>query len=327
MLGQIYPLIDSLQKSAGSLALLQESLLAAATREADERVQSSRTTAIVLLGLCLLAGGGVYWNVRSVNKLLREFSGEMGQVTGQVASAAMQVSTSSQALARGATEQAASIAETSSSSEEINIMAHKSAEGARVASLKMEEAAQRVGEANVALEKMVNSMDAINASSEKISKIIKVIDEIAFQTNILALNAAVEAARAGEAGMGFAVVAGEVRNLAQRCAEAARDTAGLIAESIAMSHEGRGRFEQVKEAISCITGSAEQVRILINQVSAGSQEQQRGVEQVTRAIAQVEKVTQANAASAEENAAAGTELDTQSELLNSIVRRLSVLVS
>jgi methyl-accepting chemotaxis protein/methyl-accepting chemotaxis protein-1 (serine sensor receptor) len=250
----------------------------------------------------------------------------MRHVTDHVATAASQVTSSSRTLAQGAAQQANSIEETSSSSEEINIMAQQSAEGAQLASAKMEEAAGRVGEANLCLRQMIDSMEAINASSCKISKIIKVIDEIAFQTNILALNAAIEAARAGEAGMGFAVVADEVRNLAQRCAVAARDTAGLIEESVAMSQAGRSKFDQVQRAIRYTTENAEEAKRLVESVSTASQEQRRGVDQVARAIAQVERVTQANAASAEESATAGLELDAQSESLRNIVERLVALV-
>ena len=144
-----------------------------------------------------------------------------------------------------------------------------------------------------------------HASSDKISKIIKTIDEIAFQTNILALNAAVEAARAGEAGMGFAVVADEVRNLAQRCAQAAKDTAGLIEESIAKSNDGKPKLDQVAKAIAAITEDSGKVKTLVDEVSLGSQEQARGLEQISKAIAQMEQVTQKTAASAEERSAAG----------------------
>jgi methyl-accepting chemotaxis protein/methyl-accepting chemotaxis protein-1 (serine sensor receptor) len=326
MLGKIYPLIGSLDKVAEKLAAEQQGLLKAASQEAQTRVAASRGVAFVLLGLCLVAGCGVYWTVRGVTLTLSEFAGEMTDVTHQVAAAAAQISSSSRTLAQGASEQAASLEDTSSSSEEINIMSHKSAEGSQLASEKMEEAAGRVSEANRTLQQMMNSMEAINSSSDKISKIIKVIDEIAFQTNILALNAAVEAARAGEAGMGFAVVADEVRSLAQRCTQAARDTAGLIEESIAMSQDGKGKFEQVTQAIRSITESATEARLLVDGVCRSSQEQTRGVEQVSRAIAQVEQVTQSNAASAEENATAGHELCAQSELLKNIVGRLNALV-
>jgi methyl-accepting chemotaxis protein len=143
-------------------------------------------------------------------------------------------------------------------------------------------------------------MNDINASSDRISKIIKVIDEIAFQTNILALNAAVEAARAGEAGMGFAVVADEVRNLAQRCAQAARDTAGMIEDSIAKSNDGKSKLDLVVTAIDSINESAAKVKHLVDQVSSGSVEQSRAIEQVAGAIVQMEKVTQSTAANAEQ---------------------------
>ena len=205
-------------------------------------------------------------------------------------------------------------------------MARQSAASSKMAAEKMEEAAQRIDGANLSLRQMVSSMDAISASSDKISRIIKVIDEIAFQTNILALNAAVEAARAGEAGLGFAVVAGEVRNLAQRCAQAARDTAGLIEESIAMSQDGKGKFAQVVQAILSISESASQVKILVDGINVSSQEQTRRVEEAAEAISQVEKVTHANAASAHQGAAAGEELNAQSAALKNIVENLAALV-
>jgi methyl-accepting chemotaxis protein/methyl-accepting chemotaxis protein-1 (serine sensor receptor) len=169
-------------------------------------------------------------------------------------------------------------------------------------------------------------MGEINASSDKISKIIKVIDEIAFQTNILALNAAVEAARAGEAGMGFAVVADEVRNLAQRCAQAARDTAVLIEESITKSNDGKQKVDEVAKAIHTITEQFSQVKTLVDEVHLGSQEQSRGIEQIGRAIVQMEQVTQKAAASAEESASAAEELNAQSAGLKDIVGRLNAIV-
>ena len=169
-------------------------------------------------------------------------------------------------------------------------------------------------------------MRDINASSEKIAKIIRVIDEIAFQTNILALNAAVEAARAGEAGMGFAVVADEVRNLAQRCAQAARDTATMIEESIAKSGEGRIKLEQVAQAIHGITENSTGVKVLIDRLQVSSGEQARGAQQISEAVAQVQRVTQTTAANAEETASAGEELSTQSAVLKNLVGRLEELV-
>jgi methyl-accepting chemotaxis protein/methyl-accepting chemotaxis protein-1 (serine sensor receptor) len=169
-------------------------------------------------------------------------------------------------------------------------------------------------------------MNDINASSDRISKIIKVIDEIAFQTNILALNAAVEAARAGEAGMGLAVVADEVRNLAQRCAQAARDTAGMIEDSIAKSNDGKSKLDLVVTAIDSINESAAKVKHLVDQVSSGSVEQSRAIEQVAGAIVQMEKVTQSTAANAEQSASASQELSAQSEAVRGIVTRLAGMV-
>jgi methyl-accepting chemotaxis protein len=179
---------------------------------------------------------------------------------------------------------------------------------------------------NQRLEEAVSSMDEINRSSGKISKIIKVIDEIAFQTNILALNAAVEAARAGEAGMGFAVVAEEVRNLAQRSAQAAMDTAELIQDSIAKSNSGKTRVDQVGTAIHAITEDSAKIKILADEVTAGSQEQSRGLDQIARSITQIDTVTQASAASAEESAAAAEELSAQSEALKDLVARLNAAI-
>jgi methyl-accepting chemotaxis protein/methyl-accepting chemotaxis protein-1 (serine sensor receptor) len=290
------------------------------------RVARSKTVIFSLVVFCALAGCGVYWIVRTVTNTLRSIAAHMGDVTHEVAAAASQISESSQTLAQGATEQAASLQDTSSSSEEINITSQKSAEGSRLAAEKMAEAAQSVAQANRTLSQMMTSMEAINSSSNRISRIIKVIDEIAFQTNILALNAAVESARAGEAGMGFAVVADEVRNLAQRCTEAARDTARLIEESIVLSQEGKARFNEVTQAIDNITRSAAEARSFVDGVTVTCHEQTRGIEHIVNAILQVDKVTQSTAASAEQNAAAGEALSSQSAALKEMAGRLIALV-
>jgi methyl-accepting chemotaxis protein/methyl-accepting chemotaxis protein-1 (serine sensor receptor) len=170
-------------------------------------------------------------------------------------------------------------------------------------------------------------MGEINAQSGRISKIIKTIDEIAFQTNILALNAAVEAARAGEAGMGFAVVADEVRNLAQRAAQAAKDTSSLIEESISKSNDGKTKVDQVASAIQSLTEEAATIKTLVDEVNLGSQEQARGIEQIVKAISQMEQVTQKTAANAEESASAAEELTAQSETVKDVVGRLTSMVS
>ena len=208
-------------------------------------------------------------------------------------------------MPQGASEQAASLEETSASTEEIASITRKNADHALQVAGLMQQSEQGASEVNQTLDRMVEKMKEIDASSNKIARIIKVIDEIAFQTNILALNAAVEAARAGEAGLGFAVVADEVRNLAQRCAQAARDTALLIEDSIATSRDGNERLDQMAGAVRAMTENSLRVKSLVDEVNLGSQEQARGMEQISRAVLQMEKVTQQTAAGAEQSAAAG----------------------
>jgi methyl-accepting chemotaxis protein len=283
-------------------------------------------TGLTLLTVALAVAALVGWSVHDVNRKLRHTAAELKQGAEQVVSAASQVATSSQSLSQGATEQAASLEETSASMEEMASMTRKNAENASQAATLVTGVAQQVEESNAALAGMVTSMSAIRESSNKVAKIIKTIDEIAFQTNILALNAAVEAARAGEAGMGFAVVADEVRNLAQRSAQAAKDTATLIEESIARSQEGATKVEQVATAISTITTSVTQVKAIVQEVREASRQQTQGIDQVSQAITQMEKVTQTTAATAEESAAASEELNAQAEGSMAVVHDLEAMV-
>ncbi len=205
-------------------------------------------------------------------------------------------------------------------------MAHKNAENSQAANTLVMHAQQEFAQTNASLESMIGAMADIKESSDKVAKIIKVIDEIAFQTNILALNAAVEAARAGEAGMGFAVVADEVRNLAQRCAQAARDTAALIEESIARSNDGQVKVDHVAVAIRTITEESGKIKTLVDEVTLGSQHQTRGIDQIAKALIQMEQVTQQSAANAEESAAASEELTAQASTLMQVAHQLSILV-
>ena len=299
----------------------------ATSTEATAAANSAWWMTIVVAVLALVLGICLSWYmVAALNKEMHRAVTELTEGADQIAGAASQVSASSQSLAQGSSEQAASIEETSASSEEINSMARKNTDNSRSMAALVTESQEMFTRTNRQLEEMVVSMDEINQSSDKISKIIKVIDEIAFQTNILALNAAVEAARAGEAGMGFAVVADEVRNLAQRSAQAAKDTAALIEESISKSNGGKVKVDQVATAIRAITEDSRKIKTLVDEVTLGSEEQSRGLDQIAKAISQMEQVTQTTAANAEESAAAAEELNAQSEALKDVVVHLNAMV-
>ncbi|MEO8127778.1 MAG: methyl-accepting chemotaxis protein [Bryobacteraceae bacterium] len=294
---------------------------------ATKAAASGRTWLIIVLFIAVFGGAAIAFLIlRSTNSDLKKAVDELGQGAEEVTGAAAQISSGSQSLAQGTSEQAASLEETSSSSQEMAAMTKKNADSSREAANLMSIVDQRVLAANETLAEMVVSMGEITSSSDRISKIIKVIDEIAFQTNILALNAAVEAARAGEAGMGFAVVAEEVRNLAQRSAQAAKDTAALIEESIGRSSEGRTKLGKVEQAIRSITESSQKVKALVDDVNLSSTEQARGSEQIANAITQMEHVTQQAAASAEESAAAGEEMAAQARAMLAVVGRLRAMV-
>ena len=319
---QVLPRAAETQRAVNEIKQLERDRIAEAAERGHAAIVTSRWIMGVLVALCVLIGCGVMVLVRRSTGELKRMAGELNESTSQIAGASAQVASSSQSLAQGASEQAASLEETSASAEEITSMTRKNADNSRVAAEVMATVDRHVKDGNRTIESMVLSMHEISESSGKISKIIKVIDEIAFQTNILALNAAVEAARAGEAGMGFAVVADEVRNLAQRSAQAAKDTAGLIEESISKSAQGGEKLQQVTSVMGSITESAAKVKMLVDEVHLGSQEQARGIEQISKAVSQMEQVTQGAAANAEQGASASEELSAHAQSLTEIVNRL-----
>jgi methyl-accepting chemotaxis protein len=263
---------------------------------------------------------------RSIVGAIRRIIAGLTDGSHQVNAAASQVAAASQQLAEGASEQASSLEETSSALEEMAAMTRTNAGNAKQANELASQARQAADEGDRTMVKLNDAMTGINESSGKISKIIKVIEEIAFQTNLLALNAAVEAARAGEHGKGFAVVADEVRNLAQRSAQAAKETTSLIEDAVNRSREGTQVAGDVGKALSAIVGDVSKVSGLIDAIAKASDEQAQGVEQVNTAVSQMDKVTQQNASGAEESASAAEELSAQAQTLDGMVGELIAMV-
>jgi methyl-accepting chemotaxis protein/methyl-accepting chemotaxis protein-1 (serine sensor receptor) len=323
---KLQPRLDGIATEAASLVEEQNKEMAATSVLAESRASEMRMLTIGMAMIALVVGCIVLWVVRQANRLLERMATRMSESADRVAKASAQVSGASRSLSQGAAQQATSLEETSASAEEIVSITRKNADHTIIVAGLMQESERGTAEVNQTLDQMILKMKEIDASSNKIARIIQVIDEIAFQTNILALNAAVEAARAGEAGLGFAVVADEVRNLAQRCAQAARDTAGLIQESIETSHDGDAHLDKVAEKIRSTTERSTRVKSLVDEVSLGSQEQARGMEQISKAILQMERVTQSNAAGAEQTAAAGSKLEDHAREMRELVQEMHQMV-
>ena len=296
-------------------------------QNAASSLSMSSTVMIAGLVTALIVGAVLAFIITfSITKPINLVIAGLTEGAEQVVSAASQVSTASQSLAEGATEQAAGLEETSSSLEEMASMTRQNADNAQQAKVLAKETNSYASEGSRAMDRMSEAMKEIQKSSDETAKIIKVIDEIAFQTNLLALNAAVEAARAGEAGKGFAVVAEEVRNLAMRSAEAAKNTSSMIEESVKNSRNGVEISNEVSQKLSDIGTAAGKVDSFIEEIAVASQEQSQGIDQINTAVTQMDKVTQTNAANAEESASASEELNGQAEQMIQIVYELQKMV-
>ncbi|HUO08449.1 MAG TPA: methyl-accepting chemotaxis protein [Phycisphaerae bacterium] len=276
----------------------------------------------ILLAVSLLG----FFIGRGIVKPLRNVAAALAANSDQARATATQVSSSSQSIAQGASEQAAALEETTSALQEISSMTKNNADTARKAAQLATDAQTSANRGAGSMQSMSKAIGDIEKSAAETAKIIKVIDEIAFQTNLLALNAAVEAARAGEAGKGFAVVAEEVRNLAIRSADAAKNTASLIESSVTSARNGVTIATEVAKSLDEITGASDKVNSLVAEIAAASNEQAQGIDQVNTAVAEMDKVTQSNAAGAEQSAAAAEELSSQAGQLRSVVDDLVQLV-
>lgn len=244
---------------------------------------------------------------------------QINLASDQVNSGSQQVSNGAQALSQGATEQASSIEELSATISEISSQVKNNAANSANASSKVVEVSSGIGQSNAQMQNMIAAMGQISSTSSEIGKIIKTIEDIAFQTNILALNAAVEAARAGAAGKGFAVVADEVRNLASKSAEAAKNTTALIESSISAVKSGTQIADKTAQALTAVVGGANEITGLVEQISNATGEQANSIAQISQGIDQVSAVVQTNSATAEESAAASEELSGQAQLLKALV--------
>jgi len=333
--GQFYGMLHLGMSKDRLNRVMQES-----AQQAEEGLKAARAlydtakvrilwTGLLIVTICLAGMGALLgWLIRSkLTKPIEHVIESLTNGSEQVNNASGQVASASQALAQGASQQASSLEESSAALEQMASMTRQNADNAGHANTLMSETEQLVNRGAGVMQRMSGTMEQIKMSSAETAKIIKTIDEIAFQTNLLALNAAVEAARAGEAGKGFAVVAEEVRNLARRSAEAARNTADLIEESTKHADAGVSVSADMARDLGEIQTSAGKVATLIAEIAAASKEQAQGIEQVNLAVAEMDKVVQDTAAHAEESSSAAQELESQSNDLDIMIGDLIMIVS
>ena len=296
----------------------------------DEALSVVNRLTILMIFIAIIVGIIIafigFFVARSITKPIQNVIDTINESSLLVSTGSKQIADSSQRLSEGFSEQASSLEKTSSSINEIASMTEKNAENTLEANAMMEQTENVASRANISMKELTLAMNEITSTSEETAKIIKVIDEIAFQTNLLALNAAVEAARAGDAGSGFAIVADEVRNLAQRSAEAAKNTAELIESSIKSIKEGFGLTQTTEKDFGEVFKILSKVKILIEEIAVASKEQTRGLKEINSSITIMDKAIQGNAASSEEGASACEEMSSQAQTLTHIINDLISIV-
>ena len=320
--GRVSPLLAGVEKGTRELDERQQDTLAAANRDAAAQIAGGRWALFGMVGVGLAVSAGGFWVLGRMKRTLHLATSELLATSAQVAAGSAEICSASQCVAQGAAEQSASLRETANFGEEIETLARSNADGTRETASLAERIGEDIENVNQALGRMVHTVNGIQSSSQEVAKITKVIEGIAFQTNILALNAAVEAARAGQAGLGFAVVADEVRGLAQRCSTAAHETASWIERSMESNTSGRAEVEHVAAAVHAVTAHTARAQELIREMERGNQAQAEQTRQIAGAIAQMDQATRQSAAAAEQTAAAGEHLRTQSRDMKEMVARV-----
>jgi methyl-accepting chemotaxis protein/methyl-accepting chemotaxis protein-1 (serine sensor receptor) len=314
-----------LEKTAAAMREEGDRELAASVVSGESMVKTARW---LVLALCLLSAPVALLGIRTLlssTANLRDCGGNLTQVIRQLMESATRMASSSQSLAAGVEQESACLKETARRGMAVREQAAANAAHASEAESKVAEAAASTAEASRVLAEMSAAMQAIDTTSQKVAGILKVMDEIASQTNLLALNASVEAARAGQAGLGFAVVAEEVRALAQRSADAARETASLVEASRARSAEGRRLSDKVRQAVDQIAAQSGVIQDRVRQVTASSQEQARDLDSVRSSIQELERLAALNEEIARTSAAGAEELARGGEGLEEVVSRVEKL--